>query len=319
MFQKDYAFKTVGEGQSAEVTVYWSQNNPAKARPIALAFHGGGFVIGSRFMISSQPISDLVDAGFVFVSADYSLCPQVSLYNGPEQDAKDAYRWCKQELPSLLAKEGVAVDKTKVVALGYSAGATLALCLGGETDPPAAILDFYGAKLFHNSFWSSPLPALAKLPTLDDTFLNQIFDEPVLTSTATSLESTARPVVDEDKPKKGLPPPDLSKPRNAWLFSAFKDGTHLSKIVQDDDFDRVDPVNSFSRVFPPTFFVHGLADSLIIPDISKEALRRLMEHGVETGIALVPEASHGFDLGLRPEDSQYEYVKQGIEFLKRHV
>lgn len=80
-------------------------------------------------MISSQPISDIVGAGFVFVSADYSLCPQVSLYNGPEQDAKDAYHWCKQELPSLLAKEGVAVDQTKVVALGYSAGATLALCL----------------------------------------------------------------------------------------------------------------------------------------------------------------------------------------------
>lgn len=86
-------------------------------------------MVGSRFQISLQPIKDLVDAGLVFVSADYSLCPQVSLFTGPEQDAKDAYHWCKQKLPSLLLEEGVVVDHTKAVTLGYSAGATLALCL----------------------------------------------------------------------------------------------------------------------------------------------------------------------------------------------
>lgn len=53
----------------------------------------------------------------------------MSLYDGPEQDAKDVYRWCKDKLPGLLANDGVLVDPTKVMTLGYSAGATLALCL----------------------------------------------------------------------------------------------------------------------------------------------------------------------------------------------
>ncbi len=99
--------------------------------PAALVFHGGGFVVGTRLMISPHHIADLVAEGFVVASADYSLCPQVSLYDGPQQDAKDAYRWCKQELPSLLAAdpEGVQIDADKIVAVGYSAGANLALCL----------------------------------------------------------------------------------------------------------------------------------------------------------------------------------------------
>ncbi len=83
-------------------------------------------------MVSSQQIEDLTAAGFVVVSLDYSLCPQVSLYNGPFQDARDSYYWCKGNLPSLLATEGVKADATKVVAVGYSAGGTLALSLVGD-------------------------------------------------------------------------------------------------------------------------------------------------------------------------------------------
>jgi acetyl esterase/lipase len=82
-------------------------------------------------MIPSEQIRDLADAGFVIVLADYSLCPQVSLYDGPIQDARDVYHWCKKTLPGLLAAEGVKVEPAKTVAVGYSAGATLALCLVG--------------------------------------------------------------------------------------------------------------------------------------------------------------------------------------------
>ncbi|KAI1381232.1 Alpha/Beta hydrolase protein [Hypoxylon crocopeplum] len=319
MQEKSVTYKTGDGRRPADLTIWWDINSPFKSRPIVLMFHGGAFVIGSRFMISSQPTRDLVDAGFVVVSADYSLCPQVSLYDGPEQDAKDAYRWCKEKLPSLLAEDGIVVDSTKVMALGYSSGATLALCLGGEIDPPVAIVDFYGAKLFRDSFWFTPLPMLAQLPDVPGEFLDKIFDEPIQTSTANSLEAVPEPQHTQGRPKKGLPPPDLSRPRNAWLFSTLKDGSHLTKIVQDGDFDRVDPVRNFTAKFPPTFFVHGLDDTMILPEISEEASERLKELGVETGTAFVPGASHGFDLGLGPEDPQYQYVQQAIKFLKQHA
>lgn len=236
----------------------------------------------------------------------------------------------------MLREEGVEVDQTKIVALGYSAGATLALCLvstiavnvlqrfaesskGGEIDPPVAILDFYGPKYFRDEFWSSSLSALSKLPEFETTFTNKIFDEEILTSTTAALERSNKPVLDEVKPKKGMPPPDLSQPRNAWLFGALKDGTHLAKIVQDDDYDRIDPVNLFSSNFPPTFFIHGLEDNLVIPEFSKRASRALRALGVETELAIVPGASHGFDIGLEFEEPQYEYIRRAIEFLKKSV
>lgn len=109
---------------------------------------------------------------------------------------------------------------------------------------------------------------LAQLPAMPGDFLNKIFDEPVQTSTGSSLESAPKPEEPQEKPK-GLPPPDLTKPRNAWLFSALKDGSQLAKIVQDGDFDRIDPVHTFSPNFPPTFFIHGLADPMIPSRLSR--------------------------------------------------
>lgn len=81
-------------------------------------------------MTNRQHIEDLVAAGFVVVSADYTLCPQLSLYDGPLQDARSVYAWCKTELPAkMAAEEHVQVDPARVIAVGYSAGATLSMCL----------------------------------------------------------------------------------------------------------------------------------------------------------------------------------------------
>lgn len=95
----------------------------------ALAFHPGGFVLGAAAMIPASQIKVLVDMGFVVVTPEYRLCPQVSLYDGPIEDTKDCFLWAKQELPGLLEKEGVSVDPTSVVAIGYSCGGNLVLHL----------------------------------------------------------------------------------------------------------------------------------------------------------------------------------------------
>lgn len=99
----------------------------------------------------------------------------------------------------------------------------------------------------------------------------------------------------------------------------MKDGSHLAKLVQDGDFDRVDPVNAFSPKFPPTLFIHGLSDTMVPPEISEQVEQKLRDHGVSTTIVLVPGASHGFDIGVTPEDSEYQYIKQAMDFLKKHV
>jgi acetyl esterase/lipase len=69
-----------------------------------------------------------VRRGFAVVTPEYRLCPQVSLYDGPIQDAKDVFAWCQDRLPGMLLEEsGVLVDKERIVSMGHSAGGMLAL------------------------------------------------------------------------------------------------------------------------------------------------------------------------------------------------
>ncbi|KAH8893101.1 alpha/beta-hydrolase, partial [Thozetella sp. PMI_491] len=282
-----------------------------------LLFHGGGFVVGTRFMVPAQHIKELEDLGFIVISADYCLCPQVSLFDGPQRDARDVYQWSREDLPGLLAEHHIAVDPNKIVAVGYSAGATLALCLGAEPKPPVAILDFYGAKCFRDSFWFSPLAAMSKVPDFDKEFLDKIFDEPLRTSTATSIENNA---VETGQPRVAeRPKPDLSIPRNAWLFYSLKHGEHLKSIVKDGDFDRVDPTTMFTGAFPPTFFLHGDSDDWVPPKFSERAWEKLKELGVETRLALLPGLAHGFDSSLAVDDPRYAKIKEGFKFLASHA
>lgn len=69
----------------------------------------------------------LLDLGFIVVSANYRLCPTITLYEGPVKDSLDAYEWARLVLPGLLKKEGVSADGSRIVVLGHSCGGTLAL------------------------------------------------------------------------------------------------------------------------------------------------------------------------------------------------
>ena len=96
----------------------------------ALIIHGGGFCTGAKEHIPSNQIETLLELGFVAVSVNYRLCPTISLYDGPLTDCKDCYAWCKTSLPSLLKKDtGISIDPCRLVTMGHSAGATLALLM----------------------------------------------------------------------------------------------------------------------------------------------------------------------------------------------
>jgi acetyl esterase/lipase len=168
-----------------------------------------------------------------------------------------------------------------------------------------------------DNFWFSPLPAFAQLPPFEETFLNKVYEEGVISTTAISLERNPKP---QTSPKsKGMPKPDFSIPRNAWLFDSLKRGTHLQAVVKDGDYERIDPVRFFSPKFPPTFFIHGTKDDLIEPRFSIAASEALNKLGVETRIHLVEGGSHGFDTGMDSSDAHFKYIQDGIDFLISHV
>jgi acetyl esterase/lipase len=111
--------------------------------------HGGGHVMLSRKDIRRRQTQLLLANGFLPVSIDYRLCPELNIFDGPMTDIRDALRWAREELPKLELKcPGLQVDGEKVVAVGWSTGGHLAMTLAWtplqhDLKPPEAILAFY--------------------------------------------------------------------------------------------------------------------------------------------------------------------------------
>ena len=115
----------------------------------ALMLHGGGHVLYTRKDVHMKHVKVLLQRGFLPVSVDYRLCPEVTILEGPMKDACDALRWARDSLPSLrLAGPPVKIDEEKLAAVGWSSGGHLAMTLGYMAGtkgirPPDVVLAFY--------------------------------------------------------------------------------------------------------------------------------------------------------------------------------
>lgn len=163
-------------------------------------------------------------------------------------------------------------------------------------------------KYLQDASFHTPSAAFAKIPPLDKAFLDQIHQQ-VPSPTSGPSPMTA----------KG---PDFSNPRVAWMFNLVKEGKLFSAVVADGDYDRVDPAKLFAKLgkdFSPTYFIHGTADTLVNWKLSQRAHNELQANGVDTQIALVEGAPHGFDAKAQPGDATFAAVEKGFEFLKAHL
>jgi len=109
----------------------------------------------SRKAIRPAQTQHLLANGFLPVSIDYRLCPEVNLIDGPIADVLDAYQWARTSLPQVAARRGVVVEPAKVVVVGWSTGGHLAMSLGWTAEnagapPPAAVLSFYAPYNFES-------------------------------------------------------------------------------------------------------------------------------------------------------------------------
>ncbi|KAL2836653.1 Alpha/Beta hydrolase protein [Aspergillus pseudodeflectus] len=302
MSRKEYIYKQV-EGGGLLASVWYKSGAEDTGKPIALYFHGGNLVLGHKDMLSQDYIQQLLDLGFgAVVSPNYRLAPTISAAEGPVQDAKDSYLWTQTQLPELLAKDAnIRLDGSRIVTLGHSAGGTLALLMASLPQKPLAILDIFGLKYLNDDFYTKPNPAFLKLPDLDQALVDRIYQD--------------LPAPSAGPPPLGPNGPDLNNHRVAWLLTAFKKGTWLSSIVPDGNYSGIDPAALFGSSFPPTYFLHGAADTLVDVEFSRRAFEELKSNGVDTKLVVEEGAPHGFDAGSKPGEHKYELVTAGFKFL----
>ena len=96
--------------------------------PILLYLHSGGWIFGSRKEFSQAYFQEFLRRGFVIVSADYRLLPESDFLTGQLEDIRDIEVWLREDLPQLIRDlHQTKLDPKKIVVLGASAGAHLAL------------------------------------------------------------------------------------------------------------------------------------------------------------------------------------------------
>jgi arylformamidase len=88
------------------------------ARPVVVWIHGGGWQVGDKSDVQQKP-SAFVDRGFVFVSTNYRLLPNVDMAT-IVRDVALSIRWVHDH----VAEHGG--DPNRLLVMGHSAGAQLA-------------------------------------------------------------------------------------------------------------------------------------------------------------------------------------------------
>lgn len=108
-----------------QVMDFWGPAG-AKAAPLVLYVHGGGWKRGSKDTAMGNALpGHLRDQGYAFASINYRLVPAATV----EQQASDV----AQALAWLVARaDKLGIDRSKVVITGHSAGAHLVALVGTD-------------------------------------------------------------------------------------------------------------------------------------------------------------------------------------------
>ncbi|CAG7923871.1 unnamed protein product [Penicillium olsonii] len=281
--------------------------------------HGGAFMLGHSRMVSLPQISDCLARGWIVLVPNHRLCPAVNILEGPMQDIRDLLSWIQDgHLDNVISSCGYCADLDNIAAFGTSSGGHLALSLGFDVPKPVkAILSLYGSVHFADPAWRIPLPHVAKkLPSdLTPEFLNKIYDEyPVPTDSSVSLEGQT-----EAGTGKG---PDFSKPRDAFAFTQIASGTVIDVIYSSKDdpgMTRVDPILNVKDGFPPTYIVHGMADTMVPIGLSRALLQKLKDHGVRCGMTEVPDEEHTFAAMMEVGSKTWWLQREGFDFLEQII
>jgi acetyl esterase/lipase len=124
--KKTYTYK-MADKLPIQADVY--RAGDAKVRPVLVWIHGGALIVGNRHGVPRNLVDLCRQEGYVLVSLDYRLAPEVKL-PAIIADLKDALSWVRVKGPGLFH-----ADPDRIVVAGGSAGGYLTMMTGICVEP----------------------------------------------------------------------------------------------------------------------------------------------------------------------------------------
>lgn len=295
----------------------------------------------SRKDIRPRQTRLLLERGFLPISVDYRLCPEVTITEGPMTDVCTALSWARNTLPSLAtSRPDVRPDGSKVAVIGWSTGGTLSMTLpftapAHGVAPPDAVLAFYCPLDYESPFWREPNYPEKTTPeqaAQDYDILECVHDQPI----------TAYNVVPTTEARATGGWMSLSDPRSRLVLHMNWKGQALptllgglpTKKAAPADFDwrnrpqpdpaQVAAISPYAQIVAgtyktPTFMIHGTSDDLVPWEHTQRVKDALDDKGVPAGVAIVEDAIHLFDLFPSQDGKHWEAVLKGYDFLCKQI
>jgi acetyl esterase/lipase len=126
---KTCIYKTIGK-VAIPIDVYLPTEADFAHPPIMLFIHGGGWTGGNRTDYSRPLFHDFLSLGFIVTSMDYRLLPETKL-EGQLEDIRDVEHWLRNGLGPEVKESFRGIQDDKIIVVGASAGAHLALLTVG--------------------------------------------------------------------------------------------------------------------------------------------------------------------------------------------
>jgi acetyl esterase/lipase len=287
----------------------------------------------SRKDVRANQIQLLLDAGFLPVSVDYRLCPEMSLIEGPMQDVRDALRWARQCLPSLpLARPDIRPNGDQVVAIGWSTGGHLAMSLAWTAAElglasPEAVLAFYPPTDYSDPFWSRPNFPFGKqiVPPADVDIRAGMTDTAITAYNPPRSSKALGGWMSTSDPRSQIA---LHMNWTGQTIPVLLNGSKITRGVElprptKDEIARICPTSQASagNYCSPTLIIHGSLDDLIPIQQVKHTCKVMRANGVEIELRELEGSIHLFDIApvYGDRSDEVKAVTDGIQFLRDHV
>ncbi len=265
---KTHVYKRA-EGYALSLDVY-TPERVAAGIPAVVFLHGGALIWGSRKDVNPAERAAVLEAGMAYVSVDYRLAPETNLTEICA-DVKDALKWVRGEGARLYG-----FDPEKVAVLGKSAGGYLALLSGTLSDPPNAVISFYGYGDLLGEWYTLPSSHYLKQPLVP-------------------REDAARCV------QQGTPTYAARETRWPLYLHTRQTGdwarwtTGYGKEEAATALLPFCPIQNIRPGYPPTLLLHGSSDTDVPVEQSISMHAALKDAGIDARLLIQPEGGHGFD------------------------